>query len=102
MPSGGCGGLAGVEVASVNSFQGREKQAIACSFVRSNPEGELGFVADPRRLTVALTRARRLLLCVGDSATLSSNARFAEVLQAFQDRECWASVFEEPWSAALD
>lgn len=94
--------LAGVEVASVNAFQGREKQAIVCSFVRSNPEGELGFVADPRRLTVALTRARRLLLCIGDSATLSSNARFAEVLQAVQDREAWASVFEEPWSAALD
>ena len=94
--------LEGVEVASVNAFQGREKQAIVCSFVRSNAEGELGFVADRRRLTVALTRARRLLVCIGDSATLSSNARFGEVLQSFQDHEAWTSVFEEPWSAALD
>lgn len=94
--------LAGVEVASVNAFQGREKEAIVCSFVRSNAEGELGFVADERRLTVALTRARRLLLCIGDSATLSSSSRFAAVLEKFQAADAWASVFEEPWSDALD
>jgi hypothetical protein len=94
--------LEDVEVASVNAFQGREKEAIACSFVRSNAEGELGFVADERRLTVALTRARRALACVGDSATLSASARFAAALEAFQAREAWTSVFEEPWSEALD
>jgi superfamily I DNA and/or RNA helicase len=94
--------LEGVEVASVNAFQGREKEAIVCSFVRSNVEGELGFVADERRLTVALTRARRLLLCVGDSATLSSSDRFARVLESFQAADAWASVFEEPWSESLD
>ena len=94
--------LAGVEVASVSSFQGREKEAIVCGFVRSNVEGDLGFVADGRRLTVALTRARRLLVCVGDSATLSSSARFASVLEAFQTAGAWESVFEEPWSDSLD
>lgn len=63
--------LAGVEVDTVNSFQGREKEAVAVSFVRSNDDGEVGFVADQRRLTVALTRGRRAWFGVGDSATLA-------------------------------
>ncbi|MFT5454923.1 MAG: ATP-dependent RNA/DNA helicase IGHMBP2 [Myxococcota bacterium] len=87
----------GVEVATVNAFQGRELDAIVCSFVRSNDRGELGFVADGRRLTVALTRARRFLLAVGDSATLASHPRFAELLDGLAERGDLASVFEPPW-----
>jgi superfamily I DNA and/or RNA helicase len=62
--------LAEVEVGTVNAFQGREKDAIVVSFVRSNDDLELGFVADARRLVVAVTRARRAFVGVGDSATL--------------------------------
>ena len=90
-----------VEVSSVDGFQGREKEAIVCNFVRSNAEGELGFVDDRRRLTVALTRARRFLACIGDSATLSSSPELSATLQRFQDADSWVSVFEEPWSDAL-
>jgi ATP-dependent RNA/DNA helicase IGHMBP2 len=91
--------LPGVEVATVNAFQGREKEAILCSFVRSNPDGELGFVADPRRLVVALTRARRFLLCTGDSATLGRNPAFERVLAWFALDDALRSVFEPPWYA---
>ena len=59
----------------MNAFQGREKDAIVVTFVRSNPDQELGFVADERRLTVAVTRARRQLVLIGDSATLDAPRR---------------------------
>ncbi|MEL6346175.1 MAG: AAA domain-containing protein [Myxococcota bacterium] len=92
--------LPGVEVATVNAFQGREKEAILCSFVRSNPDGALGFVSDARRLTVAVSRARRLLFCVGDFATLSAAPAFQQVLDAMPPTS-WASVWDPPWDIAL-
>jgi ATP-dependent RNA/DNA helicase IGHMBP2 len=90
--------LRGVEVATVNAFQGREKDAILCTFVRSNPDGDLGFVADPRRLTVALTRARRFLLCTGDSTTLGTHGDFARVMDTIQAQDGWMTVWEPPWA----
>lgn len=72
-----------VEVASVDGFQGREKELIVISTVRSNAHGNVGFVADWRRANVALTRARRGVIIVGDPETLRHETKAWGPLLAF-------------------
>jgi len=65
------GALGEVEVATIDSFQGREKEVIVLSCVRANDVGRLGFLADDKRINVALTRARRGLIVLGEASTLT-------------------------------
>ncbi len=84
-----------LEVDTVDGFQGREKEAVVISCVRSNADGEIGFLADARRMNVALTRARRKLIVIGDSATLGGNEFFATMLEYFESIGAYRSVWEE-------
>ncbi|CAK8683282.1 unnamed protein product [Clavelina lepadiformis] len=59
-----------LEIKSVDGFQGREKEAVVLTLVRSNGQGEVGFLSDKRRLNVAVTRARRHLAVICDSGTV--------------------------------
>jgi ATP-dependent RNA/DNA helicase IGHMBP2 len=72
----------GLEISSVDGFQGREKEAIVVDLVRSNQDAELGFLRDVRRMNVALTRAKRFVLVVGDSATLAQDAYYRAFMDA--------------------
>ncbi|RWA07199.1 hypothetical protein EKO27_g7900 [Xylaria grammica] len=66
----------GIELGSVDGFQGREKEAVVVSLVRSNTEGEVGFLSEKRRLNVAMTRPKRSLVVVGDSETVKRGSKF--------------------------
>ncbi|KAF9692896.1 hypothetical protein EKO04_009091 [Ascochyta lentis] len=65
-----------LELGSVDGFQGREKEAVVVSTVRSNAEHEVGFLGEKRRLNVAMTRPKRHLCVVGDSDTISKGSVF--------------------------
>jgi hypothetical protein len=86
--------VAGLEIDSVDGFQGREREAIVLSMVRSNAEGEIGFLGETRRMNVALTRARRKLIVVGDSATLGGDPFYAELLGHFESIGAHRSVWD--------
>lgn len=74
-----------VEVSTVDGFQGREKEVIVLSLVRSNQEGELGFVTDFQRLNVAVTRARRLLVVIADSETMEKDKLISSLLKHVEE-----------------
>ncbi len=84
-----------LEIDSVDGFQGREKEAVAISLVRSNPQGEIGFLQDVRRMNVAMTRARRKLLLMGDSATLSAHPFYRRMIEYFETSDAYRTVWEE-------
>ncbi|VAI16660.1 unnamed protein product [Triticum turgidum subsp. durum] len=71
----------GVEVSTIDSFQGREADAVVISMVRSNSLGAVGFLGDNRRMNVAITRARRHVALVCDSSTICNNEFLARLLR---------------------
>lgn len=74
--------LAKLEISTVDGFQGREKEAIIISAVRSNEQGEVGFLSDARRMNVAVTRARRHCCLVCDTETVGRRDAFMQRLVA--------------------
>ncbi len=83
-----------LEIDTVDGFQGREKEAVVMCTVRSNTKGEVGFLSDARRMNVALTRARRKLIVIGDSATLGADEFFQSLLAWFESTGSYRTVWE--------
>lgn len=86
--------VAGLEIDTVDGFQGREKEVVIITFVRSNRIGEIGFLADTRRTNVALTRAKRTLRAIGDSSTLGGEKFYSDLVAHFQETGAYRTVWE--------
>lgn len=84
----------GIEVNTVDGFQGQERDVIYISLTRSNGEGTIGFLADYRRMNVAITRARMKLIIIGDSATLGQDPFYKELLAYADEVGGYESVWE--------
>jgi superfamily I DNA and/or RNA helicase len=73
-----------IEIDTVDSFQGREKDLIIFSLVRSNPDNRIGFLKDMRRLNVSLTRAKKKLIVVGDRKTIEQHDLYKTMVKTYQ------------------
>jgi len=80
-----------VKIDTVDSFEGREEDIVVISLVRSNERGRIGFLRVPNRLNVAISRAKRLVACIGDSATLRSGeeSMYGALVEAARQAGGW-------------
>lgn len=87
-------GSKNIQVQTVDGFQGQEKDIIIISLVRSNGKQEIGFLKDLRRMNVAITRARKKLIVIGDSSTLSASKFYAGFQEYVELHDGYHSAWE--------
>ena len=85
-----------ISVNTIDSFQGQERDIVYISMTRSNAEGIIGFLSDIRRMNVAMTRARKKLVVIGDSATLSRLPFYADFIAYAESINAYQSAWETP------
>ncbi|MBV8194100.1 MAG: AAA family ATPase [Candidatus Dormibacteraeota bacterium] len=85
-----------VKIDTVDSFEGREEDIVVISLVRSNERGRIGFLRVPNRLNVAISRAKRLVACIGDSATLRSGeeSMYGQLVEHARSSGGWLPALE--------
>lgn len=82
---------------TIDGFQGQEKDVVYISLVRSNDKQEIGFLKDYRRMNVAMTRARKQLIVVGDSATIGANEFYQQFIEYCEQE----AVYQTGWDYML-
>lgn len=83
-----------ISVNTIDSFQGQERDLVYISMTRSNNEGTIGFLSDTRRMNVAMTRARKKLVVIGDSATLSRLPFYSDFIGYAETHNAYQSAWE--------
>lgn len=83
-----------ISVNTIDSFQGQERDVVYISLTRSNDKGEIGFLSDIRRMNVAMTRARKKLVVIGDSATLGQHSFYANFIEYAEKKGGYVSAWE--------
>lgn len=83
-----------IRVSTIDSFQGQEKENIILSLVRSNDDGDIGFLKDYRRMNVAITRAKEQLFIIGDSATIGADSFYSAFLTYVEKSGNYRSAWE--------
>ncbi|TRY71725.1 hypothetical protein TCAL_00281 [Tigriopus californicus] len=81
-----------IEIRTVDGYQGREKELIIMSFVRSNAEHDVGFLRESRRVNVSITRAKRACILVGDASTLKIDPALANFISFCEDKNALLPV----------
>lgn len=85
---------AAMRISTIDSFQGQEQENIIVSLVRSNEDGDIGFLKDYRRMNVALTRAKERLYVIGDSATIGADAFYHAFITWAEAQGHYRTVWE--------
>ncbi len=85
-----------IRISTIDSFQGQEKENIIVSLVRSNDDGDIGFLKDYRRMNVAITRAKDQLIVIGDSATIGGDDFYNSFLSYAEKHGSYRTVWEYP------
>ncbi|MES2847839.1 MAG: AAA domain-containing protein [Bacteroidota bacterium] len=83
-----------MRISTIDSFQGQEKETIILSLVRSNDDGDIGFLKDYRRMNVAITRAKEQLFVIGDSATIGADNFYNSFLTYIEKNGTYRTVWE--------
>ena len=83
-----------LRISTIDSFQGQEKTIIILSLVRSNDDGDIGFLKDYRRMNVAITRAKEQLFVIGDSATIGADPFYNSFLTYIEKYGTYRTVWE--------
>lgn len=78
----------------MDGFQGREKEIILITMVRSNTHGTIGFLKNEKRMNVAVTRAKRLCVVIGDSGTVGKNPFLKTMIDYFRENGAVRSGFD--------
>lgn len=83
-----------LSINTIDSFQGQERDVVVISLVRSNERNEIGFLSDYRRMNVAITRAKKKLIVIGDSGTLTNDPFYASFIEYVEQNGSYLSAWE--------